>query len=149
MMSTEYKQIQQNKEHGTVVMKTTKSHSVRLWSDNFLSNWFFLWVTPIISSARRKQPLMFGLRTKESARVNVDLLDAAWTQEAQSAQPSILRALFVVFGYEYIAIAGYKLWWTFFTWAGAWYLLKLFLQFLSLTPEEDLKGHSSIFFLTP
>ncbi|KAI8893994.1 P-loop containing nucleoside triphosphate hydrolase protein, partial [Globomyces pollinis-pini] len=52
----------------------------------------------------------------------------------------MLTAVKKTFGREYMMIAGYKLTWTFFTWAGAWYLLKMMLQFLSVNgrdlPEE-------------
>jgi ABC-type multidrug transport system fused ATPase/permease subunit len=48
-----------------------------------------------------------------------------------------------VFGAEYWNIAWYKLTWTFFTWAGAWYLLKKMLEFLSRggARDPDLNGH--------
>ncbi|KAJ3358679.1 Multidrug resistance-associated protein 4 [Kappamyces sp. JEL0680] len=108
---------------------------LQVWSDNFLANWFFTWVGPIITAGRTKKlkDLSFRLRKGESARTNVDSLDAAWRKElAQHKEnASILRALKATFGTEYMAIAGYKVAWTFFTWAGAWYLLLQVLIFLS------------------
>nr|KAJ3415436.1 Multidrug resistance-associated protein 1 [Polyrhizophydium stewartii] len=44
------------------------------------------------------------------------------------------------YGIEYASIGIYKIMWTVFTWAGAWYLLKLILQFLS-KKQEFFDGH--------
>ena len=56
---------------------------IHLWSQNFLSNWFFVWVYPIISkgSLENIANLTFILRKQESAQVNVDLLDKAYQKE--------------------------------------------------------------------
>jgi hypothetical protein len=66
------------------VIKQEKK-TIRLWSDNFLSNWFFIWVFPIIQLGKEKNPLLFNfeLRKQETARVNVDKLDQAWQRELQ------------------------------------------------------------------
>jgi hypothetical protein len=64
-------------------MKSSKQ--IQLWSNNFLSNWFFVWVFPIIKIGQHKNPLLFKfkLRDQETARVNVDKLDAAWQRELE------------------------------------------------------------------
>ncbi len=68
------------------VIKETKREPIRLWSDNFLSNWLFVWVFPIIKLGQEKNPLLFNfeLRKQETARVNVDKLDQAWQRELQA-----------------------------------------------------------------
>lgn len=126
----------------TFILKQSKDPDVKipLWSKYFAVNWFYLWVIPIISNANRKSPLTFSLRKDESSRQNVDDLENAWFRELSNnpEKPSIYRALYAVFGKEYLSIAAYKLSWTFFTWAGAWYLLKAFLQFMSNSnPQLD------------
>jgi hypothetical protein len=79
-----------------------------LWSNNFLSNWFFLWVAPILSRANQRLPLTFSLRRQETARVNVDALEAAFDRQITNndGKASIYAALYEVFGREYAAIAG-------------------------------------------
>lgn len=56
---------------------------IHLWSQNFMSNWFFVWVFPIIKkgSLENIANLKFVLRKQESAQVNVDLLDKAYQKE--------------------------------------------------------------------
>jgi len=118
-------------------------HNISLWSNNFLSNWFFVWVFPILARAKSQKDLKnisFNLRNQETARVNVDALDKAYRSQLERGEkPSILRALKQVFGLEYGMIAMYKFAWTVFTWAGAWYLLKEMLSYLgskSTKPES-------------
>jgi hypothetical protein len=71
----------------TFVVKEEKksSQQIQLWSNNFLSNWFFVWVFPIIKLGQRKNPLLFKfkLREQETARLNVHKLDAAWQRELE------------------------------------------------------------------
>jgi hypothetical protein len=58
---------------------------IGLWSNNFLSNWFFIWVFPIIKRGQLRDihSMAFKLREQETARVNVDKLDAAWRKELE------------------------------------------------------------------
>lgn len=76
----------------TIVVKpntySAKKTTDQLWSSQFLSNWFFLWVLPIISRARGAEKGIaadkvfdFSLRRGEEARVNADDLTAAWNEE--------------------------------------------------------------------
>ncbi|KAJ3277152.1 hypothetical protein HDV01_000204 [Terramyces sp. JEL0728] len=130
-----------------------KPKELGLWSNFFLSNWFFIWVLPIIANARPETVfnLKFNFRAQETAKVNVNLLDEAWKKQLETNResPSIKAALREVFGFEYGMIAIYKILWTFFTWAGtfqlipgAWYLLNLMLNFLSVSSTEpDFNGH--------
>ena len=60
----------------------------------------------------------FKLRQGETSKINVDALEEAWDACVEQGKPSIYQALKTVYGLEYWAIAGYKLTWTFFTWAG-------------------------------
>eukprot|EP00842_Homolaphlyctis_polyrhiza_P004125 jgi/Hompol1/4713/HPOL_003833-RA len=136
----------------TTNAKMTGSHAVKknagiqLWSNIFLSNWFYLWVVPIIAKARSPKvnfaKVKLSLRHGETARVNTDLLEKHWNDEQAKnpKSPKFIRALWATFGVEYAMIALYKISWTFFTWAGAWYLLKLILNFLT-NKGEFLNGH--------
>jgi hypothetical protein len=67
----------------TIVVKEKGSKKIDLWSNNFLSNWFFVWVFPIIKLGKHKNPLLFRfqLREQESSRVNVESIDQAWQRE--------------------------------------------------------------------
>lgn len=112
--------------------------SVQLWSGLFVSNWLFLWVFPVLLRAHRSQTLKFRLRSQERTAANVDALEAAWTALDTK---SIRAALYTVFANEFLAIALYKISWTVFTWAGAWYLLKLILLFLANPLSPDTNGH--------
>ncbi|KAJ3274523.1 Multidrug resistance-associated protein 1 [Terramyces sp. JEL0728] len=130
------------------VSTSSRGHNIGLWSNNFLSNWFFIWVLPIIkrASPANIMTLQFNLRHQETARVNVDKLEREWKfeLEANSKNPSILRAMRSAFGTEYMAIAAYKIVWIFFTWAGAWYLLLQMINFLgktNLNVLPDFNGH--------
>ncbi len=60
-----------------------KAAAVPVWSDFFLANWFFTWVAPIITAGRNSHvnDLKFRLRQQETARINVNRLDQAWSQE--------------------------------------------------------------------
>ena len=63
--------------------KEKAAAAVPVWSDFFLANWFFTWVAPIITAGRnsRVNDLKFRLRQQETARINVNRLDQAWSQE--------------------------------------------------------------------
>jgi hypothetical protein len=58
-----------------------KNDKITLWSEYTLSNWFFLWVFPVLKMGRFSEQqkeldcLKFEVRKEESARINVDLLD--------------------------------------------------------------------------
>ncbi|KAI8913700.1 P-loop containing nucleoside triphosphate hydrolase protein [Gorgonomyces haynaldii] len=95
---------------------------------------------PILQQTRRNEPLKFQLRAQEQARKNVDDLENAWFEQLKLGKPSIYQALYKVYGVEYLSIAGYKLAWTVFTWAGAWYLLKMFLIFMG-SNADVVDGH--------
>jgi hypothetical protein len=78
-----------NSSSTTLVLqgKAAKSQEIGLWSNNFMSNWFFLWTFPIIGMSRSKDAspdsLSFKLRQGETARVNADALTKAWNDELQ------------------------------------------------------------------
>jgi hypothetical protein len=67
--------------------ETKKESTIPLWSNNFLSNWFFIWVLPILFKSRTAQnprDYKFSLRAQETAKVNVDALDKAWDDQLKS-----------------------------------------------------------------
>jgi hypothetical protein len=104
-----------------VIKQEDNSPPIQLWSNNFLNNWFFIWVFPILAKSKRISHVTdykFKLRQGETSRINVDALEEAWDASLEGGKPSIYQALKKVYGIEYWAIAGYKLTWTFFTWAG-------------------------------
>jgi hypothetical protein len=103
----------------------------QLWSSTFLSNWFFLWMLPILTKSRQKTTkftnLSFIFDSKSSAKPNVDQLEEAWNEQNERyhqfkiSEKSIYIALKKVFAKEFFYIAFYKISWSFFTWAAAWY----------------------------
>jgi len=122
----------------TIIVTPAKSEApIQLWSNNFLNNWFFLWVFPILAKSQKIANVTdykFKLRFGETSKINVDALEEAWDAGLEIGSPSIYQALKTVFGLEYWAIAGYKLTWTFFTWAGIFFCL---LRCMVSTHEDD------------
>ena len=117
---------------------SVKSKPLKLWSNVFLSNWFFLWTLPIIGKANSNLSLKLELRPEEQAKANVDALEKAWKE---SSDKNFLNALTRIYGKEYALIGLYKIAWTFFTWAGAWYLMLKVLTFLNSPSQPILDGH--------
>jgi hypothetical protein len=76
----ETRPVEKDEKPAVIVMKSTHVPSIQLWSNVFLSNWFFVWVFAIVARARRGV-LKFALRKQESAQVNVDALENAWNHE--------------------------------------------------------------------
>ncbi|KAJ3156951.1 Multidrug resistance-associated protein 1 [Geranomyces michiganensis] len=114
-------------------MKPERKEPLGLWSSVFLSNWFFIWVLPILARSRISgiKNLVFKLRHDESARYNADRLEAAWNLELTlpASERSILRALRRVYGRTYAFIGLYKIVWGIFTWLSAYWLLKKIISF--------------------
>ncbi|KAJ1332267.1 hypothetical protein BSLG_008573 [Batrachochytrium salamandrivorans] len=136
-----------NKTAGSPPRRQNSADTVHLWSSFFLSNWFYVWVFPIVARASSSSAAAFAkiklqLRPDESARLNTDKLEAEWLKmyAASPSEAKFLNALYTTYGLEYGLIGLYKIAWTVFTWAGAWYLLKLMLIFLSGN-EPLLNGH--------
>lgn len=76
--------LQQSTNNSSTLLPQQKiSH--QLWSDSFLSNWFFVWVYPIVGEGWRGvknvTDLHFRLRLQETARVNVDDLEQAYKSQ--------------------------------------------------------------------
>lgn len=65
-----------DKESGVVVVK--KNSGIQLWSSSILSNWFFVWVLPILEASPN---MKLALRPGESSKINTDLLDTAWQKQ--------------------------------------------------------------------
>lgn len=143
-------------------MKTVKKglSAQNLWSRWMPMNWLYLWCVPVAIRAVSTDfsSLKFRLRTQESARCNGDRLQRAWKLERADERrylfycyyyyrtPSILRALFSIYGRDYVFVGAYKLLWGLFTWLCAYYFLKQSLSFvqdsLLLTGKPDvIVGH--------
>ncbi|KAI9291397.1 hypothetical protein K502DRAFT_333222, partial [Neoconidiobolus thromboides FSU 785] len=99
----------------------------------FLSDWFYLWVFPLVGALLRTdlKQIQILLAKTERAGINGDSLEAAWQDEqANNAKsPSILRSLYKVYGKAYILVGIWKLVWALFTWLGAYYFLQVSLQY--------------------
>ncbi|KAG0214931.1 Multidrug resistance-associated protein 1 [Mortierella sp. GBA30] len=91
----------------------------------FFLNWLHLWVFRLIHRCRQQKnikKILLELATILTARKNGDDLDAK--------PPKLLRALFNLYGTKYILIGVWKLVWAACTWAGAYYFLRVSIEFL-------------------
>ncbi|KAG0028464.1 Multidrug resistance-associated protein 1 [Podila clonocystis] len=104
----------------------------------FLLNWLYLWVFPLIHRCRSQKnikKILLTLANVLSAKQNGEDLDAKWTEEkakaaAQNRPAKLINALFNQYGIKYIMIGLWKLIWAAFTWAGAYYFLRVSIEFL-------------------
>ncbi|KNE56750.1 hypothetical protein AMAG_02529 [Allomyces macrogynus ATCC 38327] len=121
--------------------------AVNLGSGFFLNNWWYLWVFTLIHQVRATatrgainlRKLRFRLPENLSARSNGRAIDDAWKEECKTGNPTVLGALRRVYQSHYILIGMWKLVWGVFTWAGAYYFLKVFVLFLQ-NDEDEFKG---------
>ncbi|KAF9964122.1 Multidrug resistance-associated protein 1 [Mortierella alpina] len=112
----------------------------------FLLNWLHLWAFPLIHRCRRQmniKKILLSLATLLTARKNGDDLEAKWEQEkanaaAASRPPKLIKALFDLYGTKYILIGLWKLVWAACTWAGAYYFLRVSIEFL----EQNLPART-------
>lgn len=118
-----------------------------LWSNIFISNWFYLWVFPLAYKLMYSPvtKLKFYLRQTEAARFNGDKFEAAWNKEVETCKstgktPSVLRAVIATFGKNYALVGLYKFVWGIFTWLCAYYFLKVMLVFLEQSQRAQV-GH--------
>ncbi|KNC97598.1 uncharacterized protein SPPG_07067 [Spizellomyces punctatus DAOM BR117] len=126
-------------------MARPRTQPLGLWSSVFLSNWLFIWIFPILAKATHTpiKQLHFKLRKNESARYNVDQLEASWKLELAKpvAERSVLRALARVYGKTYALVGIYKIVWGIFTWLSAYWLLKQIISFISSKAPSAKDGH--------
>ena len=66
--------------------KKSSIKEIQVWSNNFISNWMYIWVLPIIRQALHMDfnELKLKLRSNENARLNANILDIAWENELAS-----------------------------------------------------------------
>ncbi|KAF9937640.1 Multidrug resistance-associated protein 1 [Mortierella alpina] len=112
----------------------------------FLLNWLHLWAFPLIHRCRQQKnikKILLSLATLLTARKNGDDLEAKWEQEkanaaAASRPPKLIKALYNLYGTKYILIGLWKLAWAACTWAGAYYFLRVSIEFL----EQNLPART-------
>ncbi|KXN67697.1 P-loop containing nucleoside triphosphate hydrolase protein [Conidiobolus coronatus NRRL 28638] len=111
----------------------------------FLSDWVYFWVFRLVHQVRNSdlKNINLKLADSESAKSNGDALEEIWKQELEntSRPPSILRALFKIYGTTYSLVGIWKLLWAVFTWLGAYYFLMKSLDFLSDPTNPASTGH--------
>ncbi|KAG0217774.1 Multidrug resistance-associated protein 1 [Mortierella sp. NVP41] len=124
----------------TTVKRTsaTKKKPFVLGGRFFLLNWFYLWVFKLIHRCREKEnikKILIKLANVLTAKKNGEELDVKWAQEKASAAaasrpPNLIRALYALYGTQYILVGVWKLIWAACTWAGAYYFLRVSIEFL-------------------
>ncbi|KAF9903567.1 Multidrug resistance-associated protein 1, partial [Linnemannia zychae] len=119
-------------------ISTPKKKPFILGGRFFLLNWFYLWVFGLIHRCREQtniKKILLKLANILTAKKNGEDLDVKWSQEKASAaaasrQPKLIRALYELYGAKYILIGLWKLIWAACTWAGAYYFLRVSIEFL-------------------
>ncbi|KAK3808729.1 MAG: P-loop containing nucleoside triphosphate hydrolase protein [Benniella sp.] len=109
---------------------------------NFVSQWFFLWVFPLLKRTRSDpdfDPDSIELQKEETAEYTGERLSERWRQEQidYKDKASISRALMSAFGRPYLLLAFYKVFWIIFTYLGAYFFVKRLISFVEFTPEEE------------
>ncbi|KAF9120602.1 Multidrug resistance-associated protein 4 [Mortierella sp. 14UC] len=117
-------------------------------SFNFVSQWFFLWVIPLLRRSRSDpdfDPDSIELQQEESAQYAGERLGDRWRQEELDfkEKASISRALMSAFGRPYLMLAFYKVFWIIFTYVGSYFLVNRLINYVELTPIEVRAATSS------
>ncbi|KAG0003216.1 Multidrug resistance-associated protein 4 [Modicella reniformis] len=122
-------------------------------SFNFVSQWFFLWVFPLLKRSRSDpnfDPDSIELQKEETAEYAGERLCESWRQEQidYKEKASISRALMSAFGRPYLLLAFYKVFWIIFTYLGAYYFTKRLISFVEYNPqgEEVIKSLNEGYF---
>jgi len=110
-------------------------YSVTLAGGWFGSDWLYAWIFRLIYMARNVRDVKqinMRLPFDLTARQNGKLMDDAWAAELRERpqNPTVLGALKRVYMTHYFLIGIWKVIWGIFTWLGAWYFLKVFINFL-------------------
>jgi hypothetical protein len=139
--------------------KITLAKTVTVGAGNIFSQVFFLWVFRFILILRRAKDLknlILVLRKTETSDYNDELLEKKWSEEKERAyskkkQPIIRRALFKAFGLNFILNGIFKILWGLALWFGAYWLLKVTIQYVRCVgnpkkfscsfPNDQLTGH--------
>lgn len=124
------------------------ARAVRVGSGNILSQIFFLWVFRFIIILRQSKDLknlIFVLRKTETSDYNDDILENKWSKEKERAQqkkiqPMIRRALFKAFGLNFILNGIFKILWGIALWFGAYWLLKVTIQYVRSKSTDVVTG---------
>lgn len=126
-------------------MKETTSISVG--SGFFLSNWLYLWTFKLIHVCRRCKPDKINIRLPSDmgAGKNGAMLEAAWKNQVNQPNPSVLRALRDAYQTHYLMLGIWKVLWGIFTWAGAYYIL---MKFIESMKNDQKYMWAGLFFLT-
>ncbi|KAF8946123.1 Multidrug resistance-associated protein 1 [Haplosporangium gracile] len=119
-------------------VSTPKKKPFILGGRFFLLNWFYLWIFELIHRCREQtniKKILLKLANVLTAKTNGEDLDVKWSQEKASAaaasrQPKLIKALYKLYGTKYILIGVWKLIWAACTWAGAYYFLRVSIEFL-------------------
>ncbi|KAF9148723.1 Multidrug resistance-associated protein 1 [Linnemannia schmuckeri] len=119
-------------------VSTPKKKPFILGGRFFLLNWFYLWVFGLIHRCREQsniKKILLKLANVLTAKTNGEDLDVKWSKEKASAaaasrQPKLIKALYRLYGTKYILIGVWKLIWAACTWAGAYYFLRVSIEFL-------------------
>ena len=124
------------------------ARAVRVGSGNILSQIFFLWVFRFIIILRQSKDLknlIFVLRKTETSDYNDEILEKKWSEEKERAQqkkiqPMIRRALFKAFGLNFILNGIFKILWGIALWFGAYWLLKVTIQYVRSRSTDVVTG---------
>ncbi|KAF9153461.1 Multidrug resistance-associated protein 4 [Linnemannia schmuckeri] len=117
-------------------------------SFNFVSQWFFLWVIPLLRRTRSDpdfDPDAIELQQEESAQYAGERLGERWRQEELDfkEKASVSRALMSAFGRPYLMLAFYKVFWIIFTYVGSYFLVKQLITYVETTPLDQREATSS------
>ncbi|KAG0021359.1 Multidrug resistance-associated protein 4 [Entomortierella chlamydospora] len=117
------------------------------YSLNFISQWFFLWVIPLLHRIKSDpdfDPDSIELQKEESAQYAGERLSERWRQEEidYKEKASISRALMSAFGRPYLMLAFYKIFWIIFTYLGAYLFVKRLISFVESNQDDGLTEKS-------
>lgn len=122
---------------------------------NLVSGWLFVWIARLVARIRATadpRAIHLCLAPSETCSVCGDALAAAWSvQVATKGQDaSLLAALKAAFGLRYFALSLWKFLWIFFTWVGAFWVLKTLIALQDSESPSILYGHlyAALLFLT-
>jgi hypothetical protein len=122
---------------------------------NFLSSWLFIWIARLVSRIRctsDPRSIHLCLAPSETCSVCGDALAAAWKVqvETRGQNASLFSALKSAFGWRYVALSLWKFLWIFFTWVGAFWVLKTLIALQDSPSPSTLYGHlyAALLFLT-
>lgn len=102
----------------------------------------FAWVWPLIFHIRRAEKakdIKLELQESEESEPNSKLICGLWDEEFKKngSESSILNVLIRAYGVIYGLTGIWKVLWGGFTWIGAYYFLKRFLNYLSFNESES------------